>query len=148
MKTLFDKATRDELIIRINMLNENSTAQWGKMNIRQMLRHCTLFDEMLLGKRTFKRIFIGRLFGKIALRDLIKDDNPVRHDMPTLPELRVKDSTGTVGVERQKWVTLIKEYADFSKPYTVHAFMGKMTQEQMGRLAYKHIDHHLRQFNS
>ncbi len=31
MKTVFDKSTRDELIGRINLLNESSTAQWGKM---------------------------------------------------------------------------------------------------------------------
>lgn len=30
MKTVFDKTTRDELINRINTLNENSIAQWGQ----------------------------------------------------------------------------------------------------------------------
>jgi len=54
MKTIFDKQTRDELIDRINKLNENSTAQWGKMNVYQMLKHCTLYEEMLLGKKEFK----------------------------------------------------------------------------------------------
>ena len=36
MKTIFDKTTRDELIYRIDSLNENNTPQWGKMNIYQM----------------------------------------------------------------------------------------------------------------
>jgi hypothetical protein len=45
MNSVFDKATRDELISRINTLNENSTAQWGKMNIYQMLKHCILWEE-------------------------------------------------------------------------------------------------------
>ena len=40
MQTIFDKTNRDELIKRINALNENSKAQWGKMNICQMLKHC------------------------------------------------------------------------------------------------------------
>ena len=50
MKTIFDKVTRDELIGRISLLNVNSTAQWGKMNIYQMLNHCTLYDEWILGR--------------------------------------------------------------------------------------------------
>ena len=46
MKTIFDKTTRDELINRINSLNENSNPQWGKMNVSQMVKHCTQWDEM------------------------------------------------------------------------------------------------------
>ncbi len=30
MKTIFDEATRDAVIVRINSLNENSTANWAK----------------------------------------------------------------------------------------------------------------------
>ena len=37
MKTIFDKAIRDAVIVRINSFNENSTANWGKMNFYQML---------------------------------------------------------------------------------------------------------------
>ncbi len=33
MKTIFDKLTRDELINRINTVNESSTAKWGKMSL-------------------------------------------------------------------------------------------------------------------
>ncbi|WP_432328331.1 hypothetical protein ACRQ5D_00850 [Mucilaginibacter sp. P25] len=49
MKTIFDKETRDGLITRINLINENSQPQWGKMNVYQMLKHCTLSDENVPG---------------------------------------------------------------------------------------------------
>ena len=39
MKTIFDEATRAALIGRINSLDENRAALWGKMNVYQMLRH-------------------------------------------------------------------------------------------------------------
>ena len=146
MKTIFDQTTRDELIGRINTLHENSTAQWGKMNINQMLKHCTIYDEAILGKRKFKRVFIGRLFGKMALKEMIKDDSPVRRNMPTLTELRVTESDYDVTAEKAKWISLIQEYAHFANPNFVHGFIGKMTEEQIGLLSYKHIDHHLRQF--
>jgi len=147
MKTIFDKTTRDELIARINTLNDNSTAQWGKMNISQMLKHCTLWEEWIASNKKHKQQFIGRLFGKMALKNVLKDDAPLRRNTPTLPELRIKDN-GDVESEKKKWIALIEQNAHFSNPDFVHSFFGKMTKEQVGQMAYKHTDHHLRQFNS
>jgi hypothetical protein len=148
MKTIFDKTTREELIARINMLDENSTAQWGKMNTFQMLKHCTLYEEMLLGKKKFKRSLIGRLFGKMAMKQLIGDDSPNKRNLPTIPEIIVKEDKGNIADEKQHWIALINEHAYCSNSEFIHAFLGKVTREQSGHLAYKHTDHHLRQFNS
>jgi hypothetical protein len=147
MNTIFDKATRDELINRISSLNENSKAQWGKMNIYQMLKHCTQWEEMALGKKKYKQSFLGRLFGKMALKDFIKDESPFKKNVPTVPAFKIKEQSGDVELEKKKWVKLIDEYAHFSNVDFVHPFFGKMNKERIGYLAYKHIDHHLRQFN-
>jgi hypothetical protein len=40
----------------------------------------------------------------------------------------------------------VEAYANYSNPGFVHDFFGKMTDEQIGIFAYKHADHHLRQF--
>ena len=148
MKTIFDKSTRDELKNRINVLNENNKAQWGKMNIYQMLKHCTLWEEMISGKKKYKWAFLGRLFGQMALKDLLKDENPLRRNVPTIPEFRIREENGNVLLERTKWIALIEQHSDFSNHGFVHPFFGKMTKEQIGYLVYKHTDHHLRQFNS
>ncbi|HTJ52415.1 MAG TPA: DUF1569 domain-containing protein [Cyclobacteriaceae bacterium] len=148
MKTIFDKTTRDELINRINTLTENSTAQWGKMNIYQMLKHCTLWQEMILGRVKCKRVFIGRLLGKMALKSSLKDDKPMMRNAITSPELKVKEVDGDIASEKAKWIALIEEHAHFSNPEFVHPFFGRMTKEQVGYHTYKHTDHHLRQFNS
>ncbi len=147
MKTVFDKITRDELISRINALNNNSTAQWGKMNIYQMLKHCTLWEEWVAGKANYKRVFIGRLFGKMALKNVLKDNKPLGKNSPTLSVLKIKEN-GDVAAEKAKWISLIEGYEHFSNANFVHAFFGKLTKEQIGFLAYKHADHHLQQFNS
>jgi len=147
MKTVFDKTTRDELIGRIGTLEENSTAQWGKMNVYQMIKHCALWEEMAMGRVRYKRAFVGRLFGRIALKKVLKDDAPLTRSTPTLPELRITE-TGDVLAEKAKWIELIREYEHFTDADFVHPFFGKMTKEQIGYLAYKHTDHHLRQFNS
>ena len=147
MKSVFDKSTRDELIYRIGNLNENSRAQWGKMNVYQMVKHCTLWEEMISGKRKYKQVFIGRLFGKIALKSVLKDESPLRRNSPSIPDLIIKEN-GNVLYETAKWVTLLEENDRFSNHDFVHPFFGKMTKEQIGYMAYKHTDHHLRQFNS
>lgn len=147
MKTVFDKTTRDELIGRINTLNENSEAQWGSMTIYQMLKHCTLWEAWIADKKINKQSFIGRLFGKMALKNILKDEKPIGRNSPTLPELKIKEKNGDVVSEKKKWIALIGEYEHFSNPGFVHTFFGKITEEQIGYLAYKHIDHHLRQFN-
>lgn len=147
MKTIFDKTSRDGLIARINKLQENSTPQWGKMNVYQMLKHCTVYENMMLGKTKYKRAFLGRLFGPMALKDFIKDESPLKRNMPTLTELKITGNSIDFESERKKWISLIKEYEHSSSPGIVHSFFGKLTKEQVGLLAYKHTDHHLRQFN-
>ena len=148
MKTIFDKTTREELIDRIKTLNDNSTRQWGKMTLYQMLKHCTQWEEMALGHKKYKQTLLGRLFGKMALKDFITDDTPFKQNVPTVPDFRIKENNGNWADESAKWILLIEEYAQFSNPDFIHPFFGKMTKEQIGYLAYKHIDHHLRQFNA
>jgi Protein of unknown function (DUF1569) len=147
MKSVFDNATREELINRINSLNENSTPQWGKMNVYQMLEHCVRCEELYLGKRTHKRTFLGRLIGSMALKNLLKDERPLSRNAPTSPMFIVRESEGNVQSEKQKWIALVEEYEHYTNNDFVHWFFGKMTKEQVGYFVYKHTDHHLRQFN-
>jgi hypothetical protein len=148
MKTIYDKTTRDALIDRINTLNENSAAQWGKMNVYQMIEHCIRWEEMISGEIVCKQAFIGRLFGKMALKGMLKDESPLRRSTPTSPELRITETGGDVVAGKEKWITLIEQNSNSSNPGFIHPFFGEMKKEQIGYLAYKHIDHHLRQFNS
>jgi len=103
---------------------------------------------MQSGKIVCKQAFIGRLFGKMALKSMLKDESPLRRNTPTSPELRVLETEGDVPAEKAKWIALIEANANASNPGFVHPFFGKMTKDEIGYLAYKHIDHHLRQFNS
>lgn len=64
MKTVLDRNTREELISRIHSLNENAKALWGKMNIYEMLKHCSKWDDMIMGRIQVKPMFPGKLFGK------------------------------------------------------------------------------------
>lgn len=145
MKSILDEETRIEIINRIESLNEECFALWGKMNVGQMVKHCTLCEELYLGKMKLKRVFLGRIFGKMALHKLLSDDRPIGKNSPTDPILRVAGNIDDLEAQKQKWIALIKEYETNDTP-SIHPFFGKMTREQLGQLAYKHHDHHLRQF--
>ncbi|MET6998104.1 DUF1569 domain-containing protein [Chitinophaga defluvii] len=150
MKTIFDKANRDELISRIHTIDKNSVAAWGKMNVYQMVKHCTVWETWILGvnKPVYKQEFIGFIFGKMALKRMIKDDRPFSKNVPTSTAFKIKEQHGDIAAEKLKWIALIQQYENYSNPTFIHDFFGKMTKEQVGILAYKHTDHHLRQFNS
>jgi hypothetical protein len=145
MKTIFDQTTREELKNRIGALNESSVALWGKMTVSQMIRHNSQWDEMALGKTRYKQSLMGKLFGKMALKNILKD-GPVKKNMPTVPSFKIThDPDFAAG--KKKWLELIDEYANFSNDGFIHPFFGKMNKEDIGRLVYKHADHHLQQFN-
>lgn len=144
MKTILDKTAREEVIRRINTLNENSTPMWGEMNIYQMLKHCTLWEEMLLGKTKYKQSFLGRMVGKMALKDMLKDE-PMKKNLPTVSSFKMTGD-GDVNAAKAAWIKLLEEHGTQENSGFVHPFFGKLSADQAGRLAYKHIDHHLRQF--
>ncbi|MBS1729731.1 MAG: DUF1569 domain-containing protein [Bacteroidetes bacterium] len=146
MKSIFDKDVRDELIFRINSLNENSVAQWGKMNVAQMMKHCTQWDEMALGKKKYKQSLLGKIVGKYALKNMMKEE-PMKKNLPTVPSFKI---TGDIDFakEKKKWLNLIDEYQHFSNDGFIHPFFGVMTKENTGQMIFKHIDHHLRQFGA
>jgi hypothetical protein len=147
MNTIFDSKTRTELIVRVELLNENSQRQWGKMNVYQMVKHCILCEEMYLKKTPYKRSILGYILGKIALNQLLKDEKPKKRNSPTKDDFKISENTGDLKVEKKQWISLIQEYENYSNDIFIHWFYGKMTKEQVGISVYKHIDHHLRQFN-
>lgn len=148
MKSVFDTTTREELVNRINTVSQQHKAQWGKMNAFQMVRHCALCDDMFLGKLKINRVFIGRIIGKLILKKLLKDDRPFGKNSPTSPLLKTTSETGDMNQQKKEWINRINQYADHTNTGFIHPFFGPMTKEQIGLLAYKHTDHHLRQFGA
>ncbi len=147
MKTILEQSTKDELVSRINQLQENSVAQWGKMNVRQMMRHCILWEEMALGRKQYSRVFIGRIFGRLILKAVLKDDAPMRRNSPTIAPMKITTNIGEeVALQKKIWIALLDEHRA-GMPDIVHPIFGRMTSDEVGLLLYKHTDHHLRQFN-
>ncbi len=148
MKTIFDPAIREALIQRISSIKEDSKAQWGKMNVYQMVAHNTYWNGWILRPEghIYKQELLGKLFGKMALRRMIRDDSPFDKNVPTSAQFKVRETEGDLEGEKLKWISLIREYESYDNPAFIHDFFGKMSREQIGILVHKHTDHHLRQF--
>jgi len=148
MKSIFEKNSVDILTNRIAKIESNSQRNWGKMTPFQMVKHCVLSEEMYLGMTKYKRLFIGRIFGKLALRSMVKDETPMKKNEPTHPSFKIK-SNGDLEQEKEKWINLLYKYNnldDVTFSSFIHPFFGKMDKGQIGIAVYKHTDHHLRQF--
>ncbi|WP_300600883.1 DUF1569 domain-containing protein [Niabella sp.] len=147
MKSIFDSQTRHEVINRMDALTENSRPQWGKMTVAQMVRHCALCEEYYYGNVKVGRSFIGRIFGRVAIKAILKDEySTIRSNAPTSPAFKVTDTINDLEIEKSKWKALIERYSAFQEEIFRHWFFGKMTREQLGQFIYKHCDHHLKQF--
>lgn len=114
-----------------------------------MTKHNTIWIEWVLGRKDFvyKQDILGKLFGRMALLSNTKDDKPIGKNMQAGKSFTVKESTGNIQTEISTWIEQINNYENFSNANFVHDFFGKMTKEQIGIFAFKHNDHHLRQFN-
>ena len=146
MNSVFETATREELIKRINSLSDTNKAQWGKMNAFQMVKHCAQCDDMFLGKIKIKRVLIVRLIGKMLMKKVLKNDLPFGKNSPTAPVLITTNDSGDIEQQKKEWISRIEQYANYLNPDFVHPFFGPMKKDQVGYFVYKHADHHLRQF--
>ena len=146
MTTLFDPTTDAQLISRLESLRPDIQPKWGKMNVSQMLAHCRVGFEVYFGAKEIKQSLMGKLFGKIAKKQLFSD-KPVAKNLPTVKEFVVAGMRDFAN-EKEKLINYINRFATEGKTIAppVHPFFGKLSATEWAALMFKHTDHHLKQF--
>ena len=150
MKNLFEPHDLESLKTRIAQLHPDSPRQWGKMSLSQALAHCSLGVQMATGELHPKRKLIGRILGPMIKPKVVGDDEPMRRNSPTIPET-IATQDPDFATEQARLLTLLDQFAAAGPNHCTthpHAFFGPLTPNEWAIIAYKHIDHHLRQFNS
>lgn len=149
MKNLFDAALADQVKQRIGQLKPDSARQWGVRSPAQVMAHCALSLEMALGGIKPRGKLVGRLIG-LAIKPLVLgNDDPFRRNTTTLEELVVTGDRD-LATEKTRLCSLIDRVvsegpsACTSHP---HPYFGRLLPMEWAILMYKHLDHHLRQFN-
>ena len=147
MKSLINEESNNELIGRINKLSPESKQEWGKMNVAQMLAHCTVGLKIAFGEIKPKSNFFMKLMGKFFKKKIFAQEN-FKKNSPTAKEFII---TGKKNFFEEKSILISylrkcgeKGKDAFSKE--PHVFFGKLTVEEWDELMFKHLDHHLKQF--
>ena len=146
MNNLFQSSANEELMNRIDHLRTDSKPQWGQMNAAQMLDHCYAFHEIAVGKIKVKRDVLGIFIGRFV-KPIFYNDKPLPREMSTIPAIVIADKR-ELDYEKQQLKQQLHSLITIDKAELVpHPFFGKLTVEQWGKGMYKHLDHHLKQFD-
>ena len=149
MPSIFQPADSAEMVKRIQFLRPDARAQWGKMQVGQMLAHCRNAMSVATGDLNLKRSLFGLLFGRMAKKSLMKPE-PFKRGLPTAPEFRITDARD-FAAEQKKLVELVQRLTKGGPDGLTkeqHPFFGPMTGAEWDLLQWKHLDHHLRQFGA
>jgi hypothetical protein len=149
MRTIRNERDRKELVTRLNKLVGNETPIWGRMNVEQMMSHLVQACEM-----PFQPIVPDRssFFSRTVIKPLILYVLPMPKEVKVSRELdQQADGRKPTGfnADRQRVIEEIGRIAELSPDHPClghHPFFGRMTFKEWAVIAYKHTDHHLRQF--
>ncbi len=148
MLSIYEPATTELLTSRINELKPNSSAKWGKMNVAQMLAHCSASYEQITGERNEKPPFFMRLMVKMFFKQSMINEVPYKQNLPTAPSFVMKDEKD-FEKEKTRLIELVKKVGSMKADVfegREQATIGVINATEWSNLMYKHIDHHLRQF--
>jgi hypothetical protein len=148
MQSLWQEWTRNEVLSRIDGVSQSSHRLWGTMTAPRMLRH--LVRAMSMAVEELPTTPKKMPFRYFPLKQLVIYVLPIPNDVPTVPELLVKDDVIPIDDSRRELRRLIAKFADRSgiTTWPEHPAFGELSKNGWGVLTYRHINHHLRQFSS
>ena len=147
MKSLWNPHLRDELVRRLAGLTPDRPAQWGRMTCPQMVVHVTDAFAMYCGDITAPVKHTPLLY--FPLKHAIVYLLPMPKNAPTARELKSR-APGEWNAEMERLHSAIARFADrgMRADWPLHPLFGRLSLRAYGVLAYKHTDHHLRQFGA
>ncbi len=145
-KTVFDDEARAALMARVMRVQTGMKPQWGQFNAVKMLRHVGAGVEMALGELKCEPKK-GPLRNPFVRWLVIDSPMPMPKGAPTAPEL-ISQPTAGVEEEQVRLGAALERLAARHKAseWAEHPAFGKLDGRQWGKLIWKHVDHHLRQF--
>ena len=150
MKTVADPDVRTQVVARLRRLTPETARRWGTMTPHEMLCHLGDASEMVLRVRPRTKPIqpVARpIFKTVALWTPLRAPRGVKtnpeHD-PKAAGTRPSDFEA----DRRRVTAALEAIAaaDPAALETAHGMLGVMSLRDWQRWAYKHTDHHLRQF--
>lgn len=145
MRTLLNPSCSNEILARLSSISVHDRPKWGTMSAHQMITHLSRQLKCAMGLVKDKPVHtIWRFW---PLNKLVIYILPWPHGLPTAKEW--KDP------ERNDWNEDVKQLRKHIRAFLEknsneewgdHPILGKLNKRDWGKLSYRHIDHHFRQF--
>lgn len=144
VRSAYDAAVREELLVRLDRLRPDARPAWGRMDAPRMVAHLTEAMRMAEGEL---RIRLRPLPFRPFVRWLLLYVLPFPKGAPTARELlaRIPDSWEEDKARLRTAIAAVRAPAP-GAPLAQHPLFGDMSAKDWGVLIWKHVDHHLRQF--
>jgi hypothetical protein len=146
VKNLWNESDRRGLIERLSRLSPEAVPRWGKFTAPRMLAHVNDALRMAAGtlptsiKRTPLRFPILKQIGVWIA--------PWPKGVPTAPELLARGDRATWDAERAAFPSVLDTFVNrpAGAALPLHPAFWRLSRRSWGRLAWRHVDHHFRQF--
>jgi hypothetical protein len=149
MKNILNLKDKHEVLSRISNLELSFQPIWGQMNVNEMV--CHIADQLRLALGIKVADPVGNFRKEKILKWLILWGMPTpKGKVQTVKELK-QGAGGTkptsFDCDVKLLINLIEDFdVSFKTNSRKHPAFGSLTKNQWGRLAYIHLDHHLKQF--
>jgi len=147
---IFTTEISNVVIERINKLTPETKAQWGKMNVAQMLAHCNVTYEMVYDNIHKKPNSFLRFILKKLVKPNVVNEKPYKKNNGTAPQFIINGSK-IFEAEKQRLIAYIQKTQQLGENH----FDGKeslsfeiLNVTEWNNMFYKHLDHHLIQFGA
>ena len=143
--TIFDRSSYNEILKRLEKLHAQSKPKWGKMNNAQMLAHVTAQLRIAMADIPAPIELPGWMLGIVKFGGL---NFPWIKGVLQAPKPMIMNDSASFEVEKEafeRWFTKMVSYPDTTQ-FKPHPLMGTLNYQEWGKLAYKHIDYHFKQF--
>jgi len=139
----------EEIIEKLNSLKKNSLPRWGEMSSSQMIKHCSSFIDLYLGKIKvpFWYKYFGTTIGKLFL-SYISKKSPLEtpRNIRTEKSIKIIDENLDFDYEKKLLIEIFNKLHKI-KGQINHPIYGVMKSEKILFLIKHHTIHHLNQFN-
>jgi hypothetical protein len=147
---IFEEKTVNQLVSRINQLTHDTTPQWGKMNVGQMLAHCSVAYEMAYENTHKRPNAFARFMLKAFVKPMVVNGKPYKKNGRTAPQF-LMTTEKDFSLEKIRLVDYITKTKSLGETHfeqkESHSF-GKLNAKEWSNSFYYHLDHHLTQFGA
>jgi hypothetical protein len=148
MKNLVNSGAITSLVERIERLHAGTKPLWGCMTSTEMLLHCNKVCSYLLTpppagqKKTSPKEYMIRVFALY-----LKSNFPKGIKGPKQVQTKGLVADEEFEMQKNAFIDVLRRFPELDSPINHrHPYFGLMNTKEWGITAWKHTDHHLRQF--